>query len=44
MILSTKEKQITKESRLGVPGVGGGSGQAVRGFWMQTDIFGMDGQ
>ena len=46
MNLSTKQKQIM-ESRLVVPMVGGGKewdGWGVWGWWMQTVIFGMDGQ
>ena len=45
---STKHKQtMDKESRLGIPDGRGGSGMVghVGGFfWMQTVIFGMDGQ
>ena len=47
MILSTKQKQITaQKSRLVIPREGerGWDGWAVRGFGMQTVIFGMDGQ
>ena len=35
---------MAKESRFVVPGGREWDGQAVWGFWMQTVVFGMDGQ